>query len=144
MSTKCCYCKQTENLKETGNYLRYICQECVDNRECENFCEICKRYEETNDENLCGRCQHEQEQKPYTCDECHREFDVEDGDENLCQECELEKVRTCKVCKTKFINSLQLEEGMCINCLTGGEDDYDEDIAAEIIVVDKKRKIDVV
>jgi hypothetical protein len=33
-----------------------------------NFCDGCERYEETNGENLCGRCQYEMEKR------CERAF----------------------------------------------------------------------
>lgn len=52
-------CKNTEKLKDTGNWLKYICEKCILLNPEKEFCTGCKRYEETNGEHLCGRCQHE-------------------------------------------------------------------------------------
>lgn len=46
-----------EDLKDTGNSICFICAECIEDTPEMNFCDGCHRYEETDDHNLCGKCQ---------------------------------------------------------------------------------------
>jgi hypothetical protein len=39
-----------------------------------NFCDGCERYEETDGENLCGRCQYEMEKEYEARKQCERAF----------------------------------------------------------------------
>jgi hypothetical protein len=56
---KCGCCDEVrESLKKTGNSIGFVCEDCEENNPEMAFCDGCDRYEETNDINLCGRCQH--------------------------------------------------------------------------------------
>jgi hypothetical protein len=52
-----CCDKVKENLKETGNSIGFVCEACEEDNTEMAFCDGCHRYEETDGENLCGRCQ---------------------------------------------------------------------------------------
>jgi len=55
---KCGCCDEVkEGLKNTGNSIGFVCEECEENNPEMAFCDGCDRYEETDGENLCGRCQ---------------------------------------------------------------------------------------
>lgn len=56
-ANKCYLCKNTKDLRSTGNSDGYVCQHCVANSECQAFCKTCNRYEETDGEGYCGKCQ---------------------------------------------------------------------------------------
>ena len=59
MKQVCGVCEENKDgLRKTGNSIGLICEDCVEDcPEC-GFCDGCNRYEETDGENLCGRCQH--------------------------------------------------------------------------------------
>ena len=55
---KCGCCDEVrECLKKTGNSIGFVCEDCEENNPEMAFCDGCDRYEETDGENLCGRCQ---------------------------------------------------------------------------------------
>jgi hypothetical protein len=55
---KCGCCdKAKPDLKPTGNCIGFVCEDCMEETPEMAFCDGCDRYEETNGENLCGRCQ---------------------------------------------------------------------------------------
>jgi len=44
-------------VKRTGNSIGFVCEDCEENTPEMAFCVGCHRYEETDGEDLCGRCQ---------------------------------------------------------------------------------------
>ena len=55
---KCGMCEEAKpDLKETGNCIGFVCEDCMEETPEMAFCDDCGRYEETDGENLCGRCQ---------------------------------------------------------------------------------------
>ena len=69
VENKCYSCEEPkESLRPTGNSLGFVCDDCMEDIPEMNFCDGCERYEETNGENLCGRCQYEIEKR------CERAF----------------------------------------------------------------------
>lgn len=64
-----CGCGSKVNIKPTGNGFgyAYICDTCVEeNPEC-GFCVVCKRYQETNEEMKCGKCEYRKIPKQKKC-----------------------------------------------------------------------------
>ena len=72
---KCYSCEEeNEHLRGTGNSLGFICYDCMEDNPEMNFCDGCDRYEETDGENLCGRCQYELEKEYEARKQCERAF----------------------------------------------------------------------
>jgi hypothetical protein len=85
----CGFCdKVKEGLKSTGNSMGFVCEDCEEETNTEMaFCDGCDRYEETDGENLCGRCQSVTEAKnraEYAREECAfaRRIGARDDDES--------------------------------------------------------------
>ena len=74
---KCYICKNTKDLCSTGNSDGYVCEKCISNPEStQAFCVTCKRYEETDGEGYCGKCQDSSETETVKIDSSDEE-DVE-------------------------------------------------------------------
>ena len=57
-ANKCYICKNTKDLCSTGNSDGFVCEKCISNPEsAQAFCVTCKRYEETDGDGYCGKCQ---------------------------------------------------------------------------------------
>jgi hypothetical protein len=57
---KCFSCEEPKkDLRETGNSLKFVCEDCIEEIPEMGFCNGCNRYEETDGENFCGTCQYE-------------------------------------------------------------------------------------
>lgn len=57
-ANKCYICKNEKDLCSTGNSDGYVCKNCISNPEStQAFCITCKRYEETDGDGYCGKCQ---------------------------------------------------------------------------------------
>ena len=88
---KCFSCHEAKDrMEETGNSLGFICYDCMEDIPEMNFCDRCNRYEETDGENLCGRCQYDIEKEHEMKRKCERAFarrigavlDVDDDNAN--------------------------------------------------------------
>jgi hypothetical protein len=65
----CGYCDNVkENLKKTGNSIGFVCEACEIVFTYMAFCDGCHRYEETDGENLCGRCNDPKKRAKYAKD----------------------------------------------------------------------------
>jgi hypothetical protein len=72
---KCFSCEEVkEGIRATGNSLGFVCEDCAEDIPEMNFCDGCERYEETDGENLCGRCQYEMEKEYELKKQCERAF----------------------------------------------------------------------
>lgn len=61
---KCFSCEEAKDgLRATGNCLKFVCEDCMEEIPEMGFCNGCDRYEETNGENFCGKCQYELEKR---------------------------------------------------------------------------------
>lgn len=82
----CCgVCHKFENLDETDNSSEYICDICIEKNPEMSFCNICKRYEETDGMGWCGTCQYEQQ---FVCQSCNKKCNnIDDLDDGLCPDC---------------------------------------------------------
>jgi hypothetical protein len=57
---KCFSCEEPKkDLRATGNSLKFVCEDCIEEIPEMGFCNGCNRYEETDGENFCGTCQYE-------------------------------------------------------------------------------------
>ncbi len=57
---KCFSCEEAKDgLRATGNCLKFVCEDCIEEIPEMGFCNGCNRYEETDGENFCGTCQYE-------------------------------------------------------------------------------------
>lgn len=63
----------------------YICEPCIELHPEMSFCNICKRYEETDGMGWCGTCQYNQQ---FVCESCNKKCDeIDDLDDGLCRKC---------------------------------------------------------
>lgn len=85
---KCYSCeKPKEGLRPTGNSLGFVCEDCAEDIPEMGFCNGCDRYEETDGENFCGRCQYEMEKR------AERAFPIRIRDEDSSDETEIDSDR---------------------------------------------------
>ncbi len=76
-ANKCYICKNEKDLRSTGNSDGYVCEKCVSNPEStQAFCVTCKRYEETDGDGYCGKCQDESETDTVKLDSSDDEEEV--------------------------------------------------------------------
>jgi len=76
----CYICKNTKDLQTTGNSDGYVCQHCVDNSDGQAFCKTCNRYEETDGDGYCGKCQDLQEIATVKLDDSSSDSDSSDDE----------------------------------------------------------------
>ena len=74
----CYLCKNEKDLRSTGNSDGYVCESCISNPESSQaFCLTCKRYEETDGDGYCGRCQDSDETETIKLAFSDEEEDIE-------------------------------------------------------------------
>jgi hypothetical protein len=78
---KCYICEEAkEGLRATGNSLGFVCEACMEDIPEMGFCNGCDRYEETDGENFCGRCQFELTERSKRASAKRRKAPIQDTD----------------------------------------------------------------